>query len=69
MKDTRESRRYVERELYRRSQEQNTAGLIWKGFLMISGLGIFIWGIAGESWIRMIGGFLFILLGLLISNN
>jgi hypothetical protein len=49
--------------------EEDRAGLVWKAFFIISGLGVFIWGIAAESWVRTIGGFLFILLGLLISSH
>jgi len=50
-------------------EEINEAGLVWKAILILMGFGIFFWGIAGESWIRMIGGFGMFTLGFLISSH
>jgi len=41
--------------------------ILVKVLFLLGGLGVFIWGIIDSSWIRMIGGFLALVLGFMLE--
>lgn len=48
--------------------EDNGSNLIWKAIFIFFGLGIFIWGIIGNSITRTMGGVSLLFLGLNIHS-
>ena len=50
------------------NEDKETVLSIFKLFFMLSGIIIFFVGIITESWLKLTGGFLFILFSLIISN-